>query len=105
MQQRVLGTTDESERTVDADRPQVAAVDVQEGRLPRAQNAIHHASNQRPRITTTLRVGMRAHGADLAEVANPKPLACHRDKPPGLANTEVASQLDRARPERPGPGE
>ena len=65
---------------VEVDRPQVFALDVEERCLARAQHPVDDAAHQRPRVPPPLRIRMRADGANLAKVADPCPLARHRDE-------------------------
>src|SRR4029450_9134156 len=87
-------------RARDVDRAHVATLDVEKGCLACPQHPVHDAPHQRPRVSAPLYIRTCADGTLLAKVADPCPLAGHRDEPPAFANADVGSELDRPRAER-----
>src|SRR4029453_4886912 len=93
MQQRVFGAANEAQGEIDVDRAHVATLDVEERCFACPQHPVHDAPHQRPRVPAPLYIRTCADGTDLAKVADPCPLAGHRDEPPAFANADVGSEL------------
>src|SRR5215468_8524736 len=83
-----LGACDEAERAVDLDRAQVLAFDVKKGHLARAQHAVDDPGDERASVTASLRVGVCAHAAHLAQMVDPHALSGHRDEPALVADAD-----------------
>jgi hypothetical protein len=87
---------------VHLDGATVAARHVQDRQLPAIEHPVDYPAGKRPPVAAALRVGMRADAAHFATVADPHPLARHRQQPAVIANADEASELDRAQAKRPG---
>ena len=83
----------------------ICAHDVQERGLAAAALQGHEPLHQRARHAPALEVRVRAHAADLAEVANMHALAGHGNEAFTLEVAVILSQFDGAQPERTGAGE